>query len=84
MDHNMATVTVKNIPDDLYSSLKNSAQLNRRSINSELIRCLEHALQPGKLSPQERLARIDAIRPDIPVDAIDPEEISAAIKNGRA
>jgi hypothetical protein len=29
----MPTVTVKNIPSDLYEKLKQSAEVNRRSIN---------------------------------------------------
>jgi len=33
----MATVTVENIPDELYERLKASARANRRSINSEII-----------------------------------------------
>ncbi len=37
----MANVTVKNIPDNLYELLKKSAQANRRSVNSEIIICVE-------------------------------------------
>ncbi len=33
----MATVTVKNIPDELYDRLKSVAEINRRSINSEIL-----------------------------------------------
>jgi len=44
----MATVTLKNIPDELYERLKATAQAHRRSINSELIHCLETVLKPSK------------------------------------
>lgn len=37
----MANVTVKNIPDDLYEQLKQAAEAHHRSVNSELIHCLE-------------------------------------------
>ena len=33
----MTTITVKNIPDDLYAKLKETAQADRRSINSEIM-----------------------------------------------
>ena len=37
----MATIAIKNIPPDLYDSLKQSASLHRRSINSQV--CLHRA-----------------------------------------
>ena len=33
----MATITVKNIPNDLYKKLKETASSHRRSINNEVI-----------------------------------------------
>lgn len=47
----MASITVKNIPDDLYKRLKQRAAANHRSINSEIIVCIEqvvHNQQPGR------------------------------------
>lgn len=35
------TLTVKKIPDEVYERLKHSAKMNRRSMNSEAIVCLE-------------------------------------------
>ncbi|MDP6227489.1 MAG: Arc family DNA-binding protein, partial [Dehalococcoidia bacterium] len=37
----MATLTIKNIPDGLCHRLRESAKQHRRSINSEVIVCLE-------------------------------------------
>ena len=51
------TLTLKNIPDEIYQRLKASAVTHRRSLNSEAIVCLETVLAPGKLAPGERLAR---------------------------
>jgi hypothetical protein len=34
---NMASITVKNIPQELYEKLKITASLNRRSLNNEMI-----------------------------------------------
>jgi antitoxin FitA len=56
------TLTLKNIPDEVYERLKTSAELHRRSLNSEAIVCLESVLMPGRTSPAERIARARAIR----------------------
>ena len=56
------TLTLKNIPDDVYRRLKLSAETHRRSLNSEAIVCLESALTPARLPPSERLARARALR----------------------
>ena len=40
----MPALTIKNIPESLYQQLKNAAELHRRSINSEVIVCLEKNL----------------------------------------
>ena len=37
----MATLTLKNIPDELHEQLKLSAERNRRSLNSEILVRLE-------------------------------------------
>ena len=53
----MPTITVKNIPTDLYELLKQSAAANRRSINSEIITCIERAVSGRKANPEILLAR---------------------------
>jgi plasmid stability protein len=40
----MATITLKNVPDDLHQRLKASAERHRRSMNSEALVRLEQAL----------------------------------------
>ena len=42
------TLTLKNIPDAIYDRLKAAAQANRRSLNSEVLVCLESALLPAR------------------------------------
>ena len=44
----MRAITVKNIPDNLYQRLKQSATENRRSINSEILVCIERTVQSQK------------------------------------
>ena len=40
----MRAITVKGIPDDLYERLKKRARDERRSINGEILICIERAL----------------------------------------
>lgn len=56
------TLTLKNIPDDVYDRLRVAAEMHRRSLNSEAIVCLETVLMPTKLAPSERLARARQLR----------------------
>ena len=58
----MATVTLKNIPDSLYNQIKQSAKSNRRSINSEIITCIEKALRGRKINPDNILSAARALR----------------------
>ena len=47
----MATLTLKNVPDDLYAQLKARAAEHRRSLNREAILCLEGALSDHARRP---------------------------------
>jgi len=79
----MAAITIKNIPDDLYDRLRRSAERHHRSINGELIHCLEQTLKPRAIPVEQRLARIRRLRPAPGREAITPEEIADAIEQGR-
>jgi plasmid stability protein len=79
----MTTLTIKNIPDDLYERLKRSAQVHHRSLNSELLYYMESVLKPTRLTAQERIQRIRALRPSIKPDQVTTEEIEDAINQGR-
>jgi len=79
----MPALTVKNIPDELYEKLKQTAGNHHRSLNSEIIHCLETVLMPRKISPSERLRLARAVRAKVMIGSIEPEEIMQAIDEGR-
>lgn len=79
----MATITVKNIPDDLYARLKAAAARNRRSINSEIIVCIERNLLPRKVPADQILQRARRLRAAMPVPLLTREEIDSARREGR-
>ncbi|NOY84673.1 MAG: Arc family DNA-binding protein [Nitrospirae bacterium] len=51
----MPTLTLKNIPDFLYLQLKEAAQAHRRSMNSEILYCVEQTLGTHKIDIPEYL-----------------------------
>ena len=59
----MRTITVKNIPPELYERLKMSAAENRRSINSEVIVCIERGVHSRRANtPDEVLSKVHELR----------------------
>ena len=78
-----ATLTLKSIPDEVYERLKASAEVHRRSMNSEAIVCLESVLLPGKMAPAERLARAQALRATLPQGKFHAKDIDALKREGR-
>jgi len=58
----MATLTIKNVPDKLVRRLKSQAALHRRSLNLEVIACLEGATGATPIDPDALLATARAIR----------------------
>ena len=76
------TITLKNIPDDIYRRLKDAAASQHRSINSEVIACLERALVPATIGIDERLARARQVRESLD-GPFRVAEIGDAIRSGR-
>ena len=79
----MPTVTFKNIPEDLYEQLKQAATAHHRSINSELIHCLERTFKPTPVSAAELAEKARALRSRVAAAQLDVEEINAAKNQGR-
>jgi plasmid stability protein len=77
------TLTLKNVPDEVYQRLKASAEVHRRSLNSEAIVCLESVLLPGRIDPGERLARARALRGTLRKVRFRAREIDALKREGR-
>lgn len=58
----MANLTIKNVPERLVQRLKAQAVRHHRSLNLEVISCLEAVAQTVPLDPEALLARARAIR----------------------
>jgi len=81
----MATLTLKNFPDDLYAQLKARAAQHRRSLNREAILCLEEALAdlPGR-DPSMTLADLRRARARLRRIRLTDRDLVAARSRGRA
>jgi plasmid stability protein len=79
----MANITIKGIPEDLYRLLKRRAGEHRRSINREVLVCLEQALGSRRLEPAELLARVDAVRERLRMEPWTADELRQAKDAGR-
>jgi antitoxin FitA len=79
----MPTITLKNIPTDLYERLKQVAAANHRSINSEVIVCLERAYYPRQVDVVGILERARKLRELTNGYVITDEEINRLKREGR-
>jgi len=79
----MPTITVKNIPPEIYARLKQSAQANHRSINSEIIACVERAVSSQPLDPSTILSRARSLREKTAEYLITDEDFTQAKNAGR-
>lgn len=79
----MPNITLKNIPDELYNKLKTSAQVNHRSLNSEILVCLEKTLDTHRVSLSERLAIARKLRQKTAHAPITEQDWNEAKSQGR-
>jgi hypothetical protein len=79
----MPSVTVKSIPTDLYERLMQAAAANRRSLNSEIIVCIERAVGPERVDVEDTVARLCQLRERTPGHQVAGEEFNAAKRDGR-
>lgn len=79
----MHTITVKNIPPDIYKRLKRIAEANRRSLNSQILVVLEQSVTSRKLDPAAILAQARKLRERTASHKWTDAELAAAKAHGR-
>ena len=62
----MLTLTLKNIPANLHALLKESAEKNRRSLNSEILARLERDLTAPTIDPDVHARELKAFTARLP------------------
>jgi antitoxin FitA len=83
MECDMPTITVKNIPTEIYDELKKSAEASHRSINSEIIACIERAVRSQQINPELLLANARKLRSKTVSHPITDDEFNQAKTTGR-
>jgi len=78
----MVTLTLKNIPDDLHQRLKESAERNRRSLNSEILVRLEGALSAPVADRRATARSLKSFTAGLP--EVDHAKVDAFKRQGRA
>lgn len=75
-------ITIKGIPDDVYESIRKKAELNHRSINSEVIVNLKKAVQSKPVDSSQIIHQAKKLR-ERAKGALSLEEVQLAIEEGR-
>ena len=78
----MASITLKNIPEKIHERRKQRARLNRRSLQQEIMACLERTVLPRKVDPEEILGQVREVH-ELFEDEMRIGEIDKAIREGR-
>ena len=79
----MPTLTLKNIPDDLYVRLKEAARAHGRSLNGEILYCVESLLVPYKIDVSDHLAIARNLREKTAAYTLTDEFLDSAKNDGR-
>jgi plasmid stability protein len=79
----MPAITVKNIPDDLYEHLKESAAANHRSLNREIIACIENAVGSRAFDPEAVLKQASRLRNKWRGPSVTDAQFTKAKRAGR-
>lgn len=82
-DKHMPAITVKRIPQELYERLKESARIHRRSINSEILVCLERVLLTRKVDPKNFISRIEGLQTSLSLPPLTDDFLSEVKNAGR-
>ncbi len=79
----MRSLTIKGVPEDLLRCLRRRALLHRRSLNSEVLTCLEQATRAPAVDPEAWLAEADRLRGRLALHPATEARLRKAKASGR-
>jgi plasmid stability protein len=79
----MVTLTIKNVPPEIYERIKIQAKNNHRSINGEVISILEQAISIPPIDVKTTLEQTKKLREMTAHYVITVDEIENLINEGR-
>lgn len=80
----MPSITIKNVPEPLHAELKAMAKRHHRSLNDEVIACLDARYGQPVRDVTEALSEARAIRRRTAGCGMTPGAMEEAIEQGRA
>jgi plasmid stability protein len=78
------SLTLKGIPEPIYRRVKQAAERNHRSMNGEIIACLEQVLGPRQVDLAANLEAARRLRAAFLGPALQIEDLTAGIARERA
>ncbi len=79
----MPALTIKGMPETLYNRLKLRAVLHRRSLNREIIVCLEQATNLPAIDPETWLMEAERLRNRLALSPLTEARLRRAKAAGR-
>ncbi len=79
----MPAITLKNIPDSLYAELKTAATVHHRSLNSEILYCVERTLGTHKINASEHIEMARILRSKTKKHNLTDQELNNFKNEGR-
>ncbi|MDR9364299.1 MAG: Arc family DNA-binding protein [Balneolaceae bacterium] len=76
------SITIRDIPDDVYAKIKKQAELHHRSINSEVIVYLKKLAQSNRRDPDQIITRAKKLKQKAK-GSLSMDEIQQAIDKDR-
>lgn len=78
----MATLTIDELPDELYERLNRQAERHERRTEEEALACLEQSLPPDRRDAEAVIAEAEALNRR--VGRVLPDIVNEAKREGRA
>ena len=79
----MPAITLKNIPADLYNQIKKSAQVNYRSLNSEILFLLKQSIGHKQIDSKTLISKIEKLQARLNLPKLSDDMLSKAKNEGR-
>ena len=79
----MASLTIRDIPDDVLETLRERARRNHRSLNGEILALFEQQARTPVTDPESLIASVREIQDRYEIGPVDHAEVDAIKREGR-
>ena len=79
----MASLTIRDIPDDILDALRHRARRNHRSLNGEVLSLLERQAFVSVVDAESLIAGVREVQEQYSMAPVDHDEVDAIKRRGR-